>query len=64
MARFWPHFWKSLAPIRLGNALFFLLLSRRLPASAQRVPGRLELGLIIDLWACVARFGMLELLIT
>jgi hypothetical protein len=61
--RFWPHFWKSLVAILAGNALYFLLLSPRLPALAQHAAGRLDLGLVIDFWLCLACFGVLQSLV-
>jgi hypothetical protein len=61
--RFWPHFWKSLAAILTGNALYFLLLAPHLPPVARHAPGRLDVGLLIDFWACLACFGVLELLL-
>jgi hypothetical protein len=60
---FWPRFWKSLTSILLGNALFFLVLSPRLPQFAQHAPGRLDLGLVIDFWTCLACFGFIELVV-
>jgi hypothetical protein len=60
---FWPHFWKSLIAILAGNAIYFLLLSPRLPAYGQHAPGRIDLGLLIDFWACLACFGILELVL-
>jgi hypothetical protein len=61
--RFRPHFWKSLAAILTGNALYFLLLAPHLPPVARHAPGRLDVGLLIDFWACLACFGVLELLL-
>jgi hypothetical protein len=61
--RFWPHFWKSLIAIVAGNAVYFLLLSPHLPPRGQHVPGRVDVGLLVDFWVCLACFGVLELLV-
>jgi high-affinity K+ transport system ATPase subunit B len=60
--RFWPHFWKSLAAILTGNAIYFLIMAPRLPAAARHAPGRLDVGLLIDFWVCLVCFGLLALL--
>lgn len=61
--RFWPHFWKSLIAIIMGNAAYFLLLSPNLPPAAHHAPGRLDIGLVVDFWTCLVCFGVLELLV-
>ncbi len=55
------NFTKSLIAVLAGNALYFLLLAPNLPPAAQHRPGRLDLGLVIDFWTCLALFGLLEL---
>lgn len=57
---FWPHFWKSLAAILLGNAIYFLVLMPHLPPVARHGIGRIDLGLVIDFWICLVVFGVLN----
>jgi hypothetical protein len=45
----------------LGNALYFLF-ARHLPAAARHQSSRVDIGLFIDLWICVAVYGLVELL--
>lgn len=54
------NFWKSLAAVVLGNAVYFLLMSH-LPRAARHAPNRLDLGLAIDFCFCVVAYGVLDL---
>jgi hypothetical protein len=54
------NFWKSLAAVLLGNAIYFLLMAH-LPPAARHAPNRLDLGLAIDFWFCVAAYGVIDL---
>ena len=54
------NFWKSLTAVVTGNVFYHLSL-RSLPEAAQHTPGRLDLGLLIDLWFCLFVLGLLEL---
>jgi len=51
---------KSLVSVLAGNAIFFLVLTPLLPHHARHVPGRLDLGLVIDFWVCLVMYGLLE----
>ncbi len=44
----------------LGNAIYFLLMAH-LPPAARHAPNRLDLGLAIDFWFCVAAYGVIDL---
>ncbi|HVP43312.1 MAG TPA: hypothetical protein VMS96_07755 [Terriglobales bacterium] len=54
------NFWKSLVAVLAGNALYFLLMPQ-LPPAARHAPGRLDLGLAVDLWFCLVAYGLIEL---
>ncbi len=54
------NFWKSLAAVLLGNAVYFLLMAH-LPPAGRHAPNRLDLGLAIDFWFCVAAYGVIDL---
>jgi hypothetical protein len=51
---------KQFIAIVIGNAIYFLLLMPHLPAKAQHQPDRLDLGLLVDFWVCVAIYGVIE----
>lgn len=54
----WPGgFWRSLLSIMAGNILYFSL-RRYLPEAAQHQPYLLDWGLLVDLWCCVAVYGL------
>ena len=44
-----------------GNLLYFFVVMPHLPAAARHRPDRLDLGLIVDFWICVALYGLIEL---
>ncbi|HMK28198.1 MAG TPA: hypothetical protein VK473_00840 [Terriglobales bacterium] len=59
------NFYKSLAAVLIGNAIYFLILMPVLPPAARHgvslgVP-RIDLGLVIDFWVCVVVYGVIEL---
>ena len=56
------NFIRALLAIVAGNAVFFLLLSPRLPRWAQHAPARIDLGLVIDFWVCLTVWGALVML--
>ncbi len=56
-------FMKSLAAVLIGNAVYFLVVMPRLPASGRHVPFRLDIGMLVDFWICVAAYGVLELVL-
>jgi len=43
-----------------GNLLYFFVLMPHLPAAGRHRPDRLDLGLIVDFWACVVLYGIVE----
>lgn len=51
---------KYLIAIIVGNVIYFSLESH-FPPAAQHHPYHIDLGLFIDLWFCVAIYGLLEL---
>lgn len=53
---------KYLVAIVMGNLIYFAL-SRYLPPAARHQPYRADIGLFVDLWFCVAFYGLIELLI-
>ncbi len=55
-------FFKSLIAVVVGNAIYFLLLMPVLPPAGRHGIGKLDLGLLIDFWVCVAVFGVVELI--
>jgi hypothetical protein len=57
----WPGgFRRSLLAILAGNALYYSL-RRYLPEAAQHQPGALDWGLLVNLWFCVAVYGLILL---
>jgi hypothetical protein len=57
------NFLKSLIAVVVGNAIYFLLLMRLLPPAGRHGIARLDWGLLIDFWVCVAVFGVIELIV-
>jgi hypothetical protein len=45
-----------------GNLLYFFVLTPHLPSAGRHRPDRLDLGLLVDFWVCVALYGLIELL--
>lgn len=54
------NFWKSLAAVLIGNALYFAC-SRFLPPAARHNTAGFDLGLVVDFWFCLVVLGVLEL---
>jgi hypothetical protein len=54
------NFWKSLAAVLIGNALYFAC-SRYLPPAARHTTAGFDLGLVVDFWFCLVVMGLLEL---
>jgi hypothetical protein len=52
------HLWRSLAAVLAGNAIY-LLIERWLPLRARHVPYRIDWGLAVDFWLCLAIYGLL-----
>ncbi len=57
------NFLKSLAAVLAGNAVYFLLLEPRMPATARHRLFQFDLGLIIDAWVCLIFWGLIEMLL-
>jgi hypothetical protein len=53
-------FVKQTIAVVAGNLLYFFVLAPHLPQSGQHRPGRMDLGLIVDFWVCVAMYGVVE----
>lgn len=53
---------KYLIAIVLGNLIYFII-EPHLPPAAQHRPYRADIGLFVDLWFCVALYGLIELLV-
>ena len=53
--------WKTLVSVLGGNFLYFVVLYPLLPPEAQHRPSRLDWGLLVDFWICLAIFGLLSL---
>lgn len=54
----WPGgFRRSLIAILVGNVLYYSL-RPYLPEAAQHEPFLLDWGLVVDLWLCVAVYGL------
>jgi len=52
----------ALAAVIAGNAIYFLVLWPLLPAQARHEVYRLDLGLLVDFWLCLACFGVIKLI--
>ena len=55
------NFFRSLAAVVSGNAIYFLLMPI-LPLAARHEPKRLDWNLMVDAWICLAMYGLLALL--
>jgi H+/gluconate symporter-like permease len=53
---------KYLIAIVLGNVIYFFAILPHVPPVGRHQPFRLDLGLLIDLWICVACWGVIELM--
>ena len=62
------NFYKSLAAVLVGNAIYFVLLMPILPPIARHAGlsshgmPHFDLGLVIDFWVCVVAYGAIEFL--
>lgn len=59
----WANFWKSLAAILIGNALYFLVVSPLLPPAGRHRDFAIDLGLVIDFWVCLVVYGLIQLML-
>ena len=46
------NFWRSLAAVVAGNAIY-LVLEPHLPPNARHQPYRIDVGLAVDFWICL-----------
>lgn len=51
----------AIVAVIFGNAIYFLALWPYLPPSARHQVYRLDLGLLVDFWLCLASFGVIKL---
>jgi hypothetical protein len=54
------NFWRSLAAVLIGNALYSAC-SHFLPPAARHNRAGFDLGLVVDFWFCLVVMGLLEL---
>jgi hypothetical protein len=52
---------KQTIAVVVGNLLYFFVLMPHLPPAGRHRPDRLDLGLVVDFWFCVALYGLIEL---
>ena len=52
--------WRMLVAVLGGNLLYFGVLYAYLPPAARHRPFRLDWGLVVDFWICLAVFGLLS----
>lgn len=57
----WANFWRSLAAILIGNAVYFLLIAPHLPPRGQHRPFAIDWGLVVDFWICLVVYGLMDL---
>ena len=55
------NFWRSLIAVTAGNVIY-LCVERFLPLGAQHQLYQLDWGLAVDLWICVACYGLARLI--
>jgi hypothetical protein len=53
------NFWRQLAAVLIGNALYFGC-ARYLPPAARHGTARIDLGLVVDFWFCLVVMGVIE----
>ncbi len=61
--RVWHNLLKSMAAVLIGNTIYFVLLMKHLPLHAQHSVYRIDFGLLLDFWICLAVWGFIELLV-
>jgi hypothetical protein len=57
------NFIDALAAIILNNLIYFLVLAPLLPPAGRHEVFRVDWGLVIDFWVCVALYGVIQLLL-
>ena len=53
---------KSLLAILIGNFLYFVAIMPHVPPAGRHQANRLDLGLLLDFWTCLACWGIIEML--
>ena len=56
-----PRLLKQFAAVLLGSLLYFFVLMPHLPPAARHKPYRLDWGLLVDAWICLAIYGLIDL---
>ena len=56
-----PRLLKQFAAVLLGSLLYFFVLMPHLPPAARHQPYRLDWGLLVDAWICLAIHGLIDL---
>jgi len=51
---------KQFVAVVAGNLIYFFVLMPHLPPLGRHVPYRIDLGLLVDLWVCLALYGVVE----
>jgi hypothetical protein len=59
MSRSASNFLQALLAVLVGNAVYFLL-KKHLPAAAQHIRYKTDLGTLVDFWFCLAVFGVIK----
>lgn len=53
---------KALAAVLLGNLIYFFAVMPHVPEIGRHHPKRLDWGLALDFWVCLAIYGLIDLL--
>jgi hypothetical protein len=61
MSKSVSNFIQALVAVVAGNVLYFAL-ERYLPARAQHVAFKIDLGTVVDFWFCLVAFGLIKTL--
>jgi len=51
---------KQFIAVVAGNIVYFFVMMPHLPPAGRHVPYRIDLGLVVDLWVCLAIYGVIE----
>ncbi len=51
---------KQFVAVLAGNLIYFFVMMPHLPPLGRHVPYRIDLGLLVDLWVCLALYGIVE----
>jgi hypothetical protein len=52
---------KQAIAVVAGNLVYYFAIMPHSPAAGRHRPGRLDLGVVVDFWLCVAMYGVVEL---